>query len=280
MLKLSMSTATSPRIHPTAVVDARAELGAGVEVGPYCVVEAGARIGEGCTLGPSVHVFGCVELGAGSSVRTGSVLGGEPQDLKYKDEPSRVVIGARCRIHEHVTVHRGTGANTVTTLGDEVMLMAGSHVGHNCRVEKNVILVNGAMLGGHVHVAERAFISGGAAVHQFCRVGRLTLVAAMSAVTKDAPPFSIVTGGYPLRWRAPNTVGLRRAGFDSERRAAVRHALWSLFRSGESARQVADELFQSPVPEVVELARFVLESKRGVCAGKRGRAHDDDGETF
>jgi UDP-N-acetylglucosamine acyltransferase len=165
-------------------------------------------------------------------------------------------------------------------LGDEVMLMAGSHVGHNCRVERNVILVNGAMLGGHVHVAERAFISGGAAVHQFCRVGRLTLVAAMSAVTKDAPPFSIVTGGYPLRWRAPNTIGLRRAGFDSASRAAVRHALWSLFRSGESPKQVAEELFQSPVAEVVELARFVLESKRGVCTGKRGGRADDDGETF
>lgn len=275
-----MSTAISPRVHPTAVVDPRAELGAGVEIGPYCVVEAGARIGDGCVLGPAVHVFGCVELGAGSSVRTASVLGGEPQDLKYKDDPSRVVIGARCRIHEHVTVHRGTGANTQTTIGDEVMLMAGSHVGHNCRVERNAILVNGAMLGGHVHVGERAFISGSAAVHQFCRVGRLTLVGAMSAVTKDAPPFSIVTGGYPLRWRAPNTVGLRRAGLDSERRAAVRHALWSLFRSGESPKQVAEELFQSPVDEVVELARFVLDSKRGVCSGKRGRTQDDDGETF
>lgn len=275
-----MSTATSPAIHPTAVVSPGAELGANVEIGPYAIVEAGARIGDGCKLGPAVHVFGCVELGAGSTVRTGSVLGGEPQDLKYKDEPSRVVIGARCRIHEHVTVHRGTGANTLTSLGDEVMLMAGSHVGHNCRVERNVILVNGAMLGGHVHVAERAFISGGAAVHQFCRVGRLTLVGAMSAVTKDAPPFSIVTGGYPLRWRAPNTIGLRRAGFDSASRAAVRHALWSLFRSGESPKQVAEELFQSPVAEVVELARFVLESKRGVCSGKRSGRADDDGETF
>jgi UDP-N-acetylglucosamine acyltransferase len=275
-----MSTATSPAIHPTAVVSPGAELGANIEIGPYAIVEAGARIGDGCKLGPAVHVFGCVELGAGSTVRTGSVLGGEPQDLKYKDEPSRVVIGARCRIHEHVTVHRGTGANTLTSLADEVMLMAGSHVGHNCRVERNVILVNGAMLGGHVHVAERAFISGGAAVHQFCRVGRLTLVAAMAAVTKDAPPFSIVTGGYPLRWRAPNTIGLRRAGFDSASRAAVRHALWSLFRSGESPKQVAEELFQSPVAEVVELARFVLESKRGVCSGKRGGRADDDGETF
>jgi UDP-N-acetylglucosamine acyltransferase len=275
-----MSTATSPRIHPTAVVDAAAELGANVEIGPYCVVEAGARIGADCTLGPQVHIFGCVELGAGSSVRTGSVLGGEPQDLKYKDEPSRVTIGARCRIHEHVTVHRGTGAGTLTSIGDDVMLMAGSHVGHNCRVERNAILVNGAMLGGHAQVGERAFISGAAAVHQFCRIGRLALVGGACMATKDVPPFSIVSGAYPVRWRAPNTVGLRRAGFDSNQRAALRHALWQLFRSGESVRQVAEELFQSPAPEVVELARFVLESKRGVCSGKRGRAKHDDGETF
>jgi len=274
------AASASPSIHSSAVVSPKAELGAGVEVGPYCVIEAGARLGDGVKLGPYVHVFGCVEIGAGTTVRTSSVLGGEPQDLKYKDDPSRVVIGQRCRIHEHVTVHRGTGADTVTTLGDEVMLMAGSHVGHNCRVENNAILVNGAMLGGHAHIGERAFISGTAAVHQFCRVGRLTLVGGACMVTKDAPPFSIVSGSYPTRWRAPNTVGLRRAGFDSAQRTAIRHALWSLFRSGESPKRVADELFQSPVAEVVELARFVLESKRGVCAGKRGSARDDDGETF
>lgn len=263
-------TANKHGIHPTAIVDKRAELGESVEIGPYCVIDAGAVIGERCVLSPYVHVHGCVRIGAETSIRSGSVLGGEPQDVKYKGEPARVLIGERCRIHEHVTVHRGTGANTETVIGDEVMLMAGSHVGHNCRVDRNAILVNDAKLGGHVHVAERAFISGGAAVHQFCRVGRLTLVGGACMVTKDAPPFSILSGSYPVRWRAPNTVGLRRAGFSSEQRTAIRHALSALFRSGESRARVAQELLASPHAEVLEIARFVLDSKRGVCAGQRG----------
>lgn len=272
------SLEASTQIHPTATVDARAELGPGVEIGPYCVVEAGAVIGAGTVLGPYVHIHGCVELGAGSSVRTGSVLGGEPQDVKYHGEPARVIVGERCRIHEHVTVHRGTGANTQTVIGDDVMLMAGSHVGHNCRVESKAILVNGAMLGGHVHVGERAFLSGGAAVHQFCRVGRLTLVGGSCMVTKDVPPFSICSGSYPVRWRAPNTIGLRRAGFSSEQRTAIRRSLASLFRSKESRAETAKALLSSPCAEVVEIARFVLESKRGMCSGLRGAAHEDGDE--
>src|SRR5262249_5494034 len=186
--------ASANNIHPTAIVDRRAEIGSGVEIGPYCVIEAGAVVGDRCVLGPYVHIHGCARLGAESSVRSGTVLGGEPQDVKYKGEPARVILGERCRIHEHVTVHRGTGADTETVIGDDVMLMAGSHVGHNCRVESKVILVNDAKLAGFVHVGERAFISGGAAVHQFCRVGRLTLVGGACMVTKDAPPFSIVSG--------------------------------------------------------------------------------------
>ena len=269
-------------ISELAIVSKSAGISEGVEIGPYCIVEAGAVIGDGCVLGPNVHVHGCVQLGEGSSVRTGSVLGGEPQDLKYKGEPARVLIGKRCRIHEHVTVHRGTGANTETVLGDDVMLMAGSHVGHNCRVANSAILVNGAMLGGHVHIGERAFISGGAAVHQFCRVGRLTLVGGVCMVTKDAPPFSIVAHSYPIRWRAPNTIGLRRAGFSSEQRTAIRHALARLFRSGESPSRVAHELTKSPVLEVVEIARFVLDSKRGVCSGLRGHraGSETDDDSF
>ena len=273
-----MTTAAAPRIHPTAVVDSSARLGSGVEIGPYCVIDAGATLGDAVKLGAFVRIHGCVSIGPGTSIRDHSVIGGEPQDTKYKDDPSRVVIGAGCRIHEHVTVHRGTGANTETWLGDGVMLMASSHVGHNCRIERDAVLVNSSMLGGHVHIGERAFISGGAAVHQFCRVGRLTLVGGGAMVTKDAPPFSIVVGSYPVRWRAPNTIGLRRAGFSAEQRSSVRHALARIFRSGQSPTRVAHELSKSPVPEVAEIARFVSESKRGICAGPGGVRHNDDGD--
>lgn len=273
-----MTTAAAPRIHPTAVVDPSAKIGFGVEVGPYCVIDAGAALGDSVKLGAFVRIHGCVTIGPGTSIRDHSVIGGEPQDTKYKDDPSRVVIGAGCRIHEHVTVHRGTGANTETWLGDGVMLMASSHVGHNCRIERDAVLVNSSMLGGHVHIGERAFISGGAAVHQFCRVGRLTLVGGAAMVTKDAPPFSIVVGSYPVRWRAPNTIGLRRAGLSAEQRSAIRHALARIFRSGQSPTRVAHELSKSPVPEVAEIARFVAESKRGICAGPGGVRHNDEGD--
>lgn len=273
-----MTTAAAPRIHPTAVVDPSAKIGFGVEIGPYCVIDAGAALGDAVKLGAFVRIHGCVTIGPGTSIRDHSVIGGEPQDTKYKDDPSRVVIGAGCRIHEHVTVHRGTGANTETWLGDGVMLMASSHVGHNCRIERDAVLVNSSMLGGHVHIGERAFISGGAAVHQFCRVGRLTLVGGAAMVTKDAPPFSIVVGSYPVRWRAPNTIGLRRAGFSAEQRSAIRHALARIFRSGQSPTRVAHELSKSPVAEVAEIARFVSESKRGICAGPGGVRHNDDGD--
>lgn len=273
-----MTTAAAPRIHPTAVVDPSAKIGLGVEIGPYCVIDAGAALGDNVKLGSFVRIHGCVTIGPGTSIRDHSVIGGEPQDTKYKDDPSRVVVGAGCRIHEHVTVHRGTGANTETWLGDGVMLMASSHVGHNCRIERDAVLVNSSMLGGHVHIGERAFISGGAAVHQFCRVGRLTLVGGAAMVTKDAPPFSIVVGSYPVRWRAPNTIGLRRAGLSAEQRSAIRHALARIFRSGQSPTRVAHELSKSPVPEVAEIARFVTESKRGICAGPGGVRHNDEGD--
>lgn len=266
------------RIHPTAVVDPRVELGRDVEVGPHCVIDAGAVIGDGCRLDAYVRIFGGVSIGPGTSIRTASVLGGEPQDVKYRGEPTRVTIGARCRIHEHVTVHRGTGERMETVIGDEVMLMATSHVGHDCRVGNNVTLVNGSMLGGHAEIGERVIISGNAAVHQFCRVGRLALVGAGCMVTKDAPPFSIVVGSYPVRWRATNTVGMRRAGIATAQRTAIRQALSRLFRSAESPVQVAHELAKSPVAEVAEVARFVLDSKRGICAGLRSRARGGDSE--
>ena len=258
--------APSPAVHPTAIVEDGARLGAGVDVGPYCVVHAGAEIGDGCRLGPYVHVHARVELGEGCVVGSGSSLGGPPQDVKYAGEPTRVRIGAGCQLHEGVSVHRATGQGAETVVGAGVMLMAGAHVGHNCRVGDGVVMVNGSMLGGHAEVGERALLSGNSAVHQFCRVGRLTLVGGACMATRDAPPFSIVVGSYPPRWRAPNTVGLRRAGLGVETRTAIRRALVAIFRA-TNARAAAEALAQDPVAEVAELARFVLDSKRGVCHG-------------
>jgi UDP-N-acetylglucosamine acyltransferase len=255
------------------VVEDGVELGPDVRIGPHAYVEAGARIGAGCVLGPSVHVHGCVTLGARSVVGTGSVLGGEPQDVKYRGEPTAVEIGSDCRFHECVTVHRATGEGQRTVVGSGVLLMTCSHVGHNCVVGERVTLVSGAVLAGHVQVGERAILSGNSAVHQFCQVGRLSLLAGGSMSTRDVPPFSIAAGAYPIRWRGMNAIGLRRAGFDAAVRAAIRRAMDELFRSGAGLQASARRLVEDPEPAVVELARFVLSSRRGTCT-LRGRAPD------
>lgn len=252
-------------IHPTAVVMPGCELGAGVEVGPYAVIEPGVEIGDGCRIGPHAHLLGRTILGAGCTIGTGCVLGGPPQDVKYRGERTIVRIGARVTMHEHVTVHRASGDGE-TTIGDGALLMAGSHVGHNASLGAGAVLVNCAALAGHSVVGEKAILSAYVGVHQFGRVGRLTMVTGAPVVSRDAPPFSIVTGSHPTRWRAPNVVGLRRAGFSSEERAAIRQALFRVFAGDEGARAAAAALRDHAVAEVREIAEFVLTSKRGVCA--------------
>jgi UDP-N-acetylglucosamine acyltransferase len=264
-------------IHPTAIVMPGAELGPGVEVGPYAVIEPGVEVGAGCRIGPHVHLLGRMTLGPECEIGTGSVLGGVPQDHKYKGERTRVRIGARVKMHEHVTVHRATGEGE-TVVEDGALLMVGSHVGHNARLGAGATLVNCAALAGHAVVGEKSILSAYCGVHQFGRVGRLTLVTGAPVVSLDAPPFSIVTGSHPTRWRAPNTIGLRRAGFSSEERAAIRQALFRIFAGGERARGVAEEMRSHPLAAVREIAEFVLTSKRGVCAPPPRRSPRNDEE--
>ncbi|PCJ54258.1 MAG: acyl-[acyl-carrier-protein]--UDP-N-acetylglucosamine O-acyltransferase [Planctomycetota bacterium] len=257
--------------HPTAVVMPGAEIGLGVEIGPFSVVEPGVVIGDGCRIGPQVHLLGRLELGQGCVLRAGTVLGGEPQDDKYDGARSLVRIGENCQFHEHTTVHRATDEGQETVLGARVRMMAGSHVGHNCVVGDDVVLVNGSALGGHAQIGERCILSGNSAVHQFTRVGRLTMVAGGSMVTRDAPPFSMVTGAHPNRWRGANRIGLQRAGFEPNECDAIRKALRAIFAPGAAAGEVAQSLSSSEFPAVRELADFVLTSPRGVCAGLNQR---------
>ncbi|MGB0952314.1 MAG: acyl-ACP--UDP-N-acetylglucosamine O-acyltransferase [Planctomycetota bacterium] len=253
--------------HPTAVVMPGAEIGSNVEIGPFSVVEPGVVLGDGCRIGPHVHLLGRTELGQNCVVRSGSVLGGEPQDDKYDGARTLVRIGDGCQFHEHTTVHRPTGEGNETVLGDRVRMMAGSHVGHNCTVGDDVVLVNGSALGGHAQIGERCILSGNSAVHQFTRVGRLTMVAGGSMVTRDAPPFSIVTGAHPVRWRGVNKVGMQRAGIDELERNAIRRHLRRLFDPETVIAEFAASLQRSDYPAVRELAEFVLASPRGLCAG-------------
>ncbi len=248
-------------IHPTALVDPGAHLGRDVSVGPYAVIEADTEIGDGCTIAAHAVIKRYTRMGAANRIAEFAVIGGEPQDFKFKDCPSCVVIGAGNRIGEGVTIHRSNHEGGETRLGDDNFLMAMSHVAHDCQLGNRVILANGALLGGHVEVGDRAFVSGAVTVHQFCRIGRMALVAASSRVNQDCLPFMIADGN-PARTRALNVVGLRRAGVDAADIAALRRALHRL-RTQTAQAELLTALEADTSAAVRELAAFIRTTKRG-----------------
>jgi UDP-N-acetylglucosamine acyltransferase len=256
-------------IHPTAVVDRRAELGADVEIGPHVVIDGPVKIGAGTRVVAHAYLAGWTEIGERNEIHPGAVLGGPPQDKNYRGEESYLKIGDRNVIREYVQVHRGTAARSATIVGDENYLMVGAHVGHNCRLGNEIVLANGALLGGYVEVADRAFISGHCVVHQFVRVGELSLMRGLSGTSRDVPPYAIVDWQHTVR--GVNVVGLKRAGFDETRIRAVKEAFRDLFLNGRNLSLAVKELEERGglSPEVRNLLSFIKESKRGVCFGRQ-----------
>ena len=253
-------------IHPTAIVEPGAQLGVDVQIGPFAYVAATVRLGDGCVLAPHAVVLGHTTLGARCKVHSGAVIGDLPQDLSFKDEPSYVVVGDDCTFREGVTVHRGTKPGTTTRIGNHVFLMSCSHAAHNCEVGDRVILANCALLGGYVCVGERSFVGGGAAIHQFCHVGRLAMVAAQSILTKDLPPFCTGLSAENSRVGGLNLVGLRRNGFDAAQRAQIKQAFGLLYRSGLNVTQAKERLrAETGNPFAAEFAAFLDHAKRGIC---------------
>ena len=265
-------------IHPTAIVDRRAEIDPSAEIGPYVVIEGPVRIGARSRLGAHVTIVGDTVVGAENVLYPGVHVGHEPQDLAYRGAPTGVRVGDRNVLREGATVHRGTQAGTHTEVGSDVFLMANAHVAHNCRVADRAILGNGALLGGYVQVGERAFISGNCVVHQFVRIGRLALMRGLSRTSRDVPPFALLDGTHEVH--GTNRVGMRRAGVDAERIRAVDAAFRLLFRVrqnlGEAMARVEREL--GDVPEVAEVLAFIRASKRGVAMGPRRARTVENGE--
>jgi UDP-N-acetylglucosamine acyltransferase len=260
-------------IHPTAIIDPRAELAADVEVGPYAVIDAMVVLGPACGVGPHVHLTGRTRIGAGNVFHTGCVIGGASQDLKSKDEPTGLRIGDHNIFREHVTVNRSSMPEEDTVLGHHNLLMAGSHVGHNTVIGNFVRLANGALLGGHVTLEDHAIISGNALVHQFVRVGTLAMMQGGAAVSKDLPPYTMARGDNGIC--GLNIVGLRRAGVSSEQRLELKRAYRFLFRGALPLRAAAAaaraQFTTGPARHLVE---FVAASQRGVCADV-GRARTE-----
>jgi UDP-N-acetylglucosamine acyltransferase len=263
----------SARVDPTASVDPTAELADGVEVGPHAFVGPKSVIGPGTVLMHHASVGGWTRMGAENRVHPFAAVGGDPQDLGYRGDEVWLEVGDRNVFREGVTVSRGTAKEQrVTRIGSGCLLMACSHVGHDCVIGDNVILSNAALLAGHCHVEDRAILSGAAAVNHFTTIGRLSYVGGLSRIVMDVPPFMVVEG-HPARVVKVNQVGLQRAGLTPERVRSVRHAYKALWRGDQLVREkTLDRLAEGEdaTEEVLYLVGFL----RRQMAGKQGRARE------
>ena len=252
-------SAREPELHPTAIVEDGARVGAGTRIGPHCWIGAEVEIGDNVVLHSHVVVAGRTRLGADTVVFPFAVLGHPPQDLKYKGEPSQLILGVRCCIREHVTMNPGTrGGGMVTRIGDDCLAMAGAHIAHDCQVGNHVIFVNHAAVGGHVSIGDYAILGGVSAVHQYVRIGAHAMIGAMSAVDSDIIPYGSAMGNRAYLIGL-NLIGLRRRGFLRDDVHQLRKAYRLLF-GDEGTHQErlgdVDELFGKN-PLVAEMVRFV-----------------------
>ncbi len=261
------------KVHPTAIISGNVNLEEDVEIGPYSVIEGSITIGRGTKIGARVSIKGKVSIGEDCKIYDGAVIGEEPQHLKYAGEESEVIIKNRVIVREYVTIHRGTAIGTMKTIiEDDVMLMAYSHVAHDCIVRRGVIMANCATLGGHVEVGEYAFIGGLSAVHQWARVGSYSMVGGLSGVSLDIPPYTRASGQHALLYGI-NTVGLQRRGFDREVINILKKAYRVLFRSGMLKREATELLMREfgSYQEIRHLVEFINTSKRGVARDAGGK---------
>lgn len=260
-------SSSSPRIHPSALVDPDALLAVDVEIGPYAVIEAEVAIGAGCRIAGHAVVKRYTRMGSANIIHEHAVIGGDPQDLSFHECQSYVTLGNGNILREGVTIHRASRAGASTVLGNGNLLMANAHVAHDCTVGDQVTLANGAALGGHVSVGDCAFISAYAAIHQFCRIGRIAMVSGLAGVNMDCLPFVTVTGA-PARAVGINRVGLKRTGMSAEEIGAIKRAYRLLFLSGAGTMEVLAELAQSESPSVREWVEFIDISKRGFARAR------------
>lgn len=251
-------------VHPTAIIHPQARIGADCEIGPYCVIGEHVELGPGCRLLSHVVIDGHTRLGQGNEIFPFASIGYRTQDLKWKGGVTRLEIGEHNTIRECVTIHSATGEGEATVIGSHNNILASSHIGHNV-VMGNRVIISMAALAGHVVVEDYALVGGLSAVHQFCRIGTMAMVAGCAKVVQDVPPY-ITVDGNPAEARTINKVGLERNGVSEEAQAALRHAYKILFRDGLTTSK-ALALIESelpPLPELKHLVQFVRGSERGI----------------
>ena len=254
-------------IHPAAIIDLKAEIGEGVEIGPFSIIEKDVSIGEGTKIGPHVVIREGTRIGKRCQIFQFASIGEAPQAVAYRGEKTSIFIGDQNIIREFVTLHRGTvkgGGKTV--IGDDNFLMAYSHVAHDCQIGNQVVMANGATLGGHIMIEDYAILGGLGAIHQFCRIGAHALISGLTGVSLDIPPFMLASGSRAKLFGL-NLVGLKRHHFSEETLKALKKAYRIIFRSSltleKAMKKVGeDEIFQTP--EVQHLLQFIQRSKRGI----------------
>jgi len=253
-------------IHPTAIIDPDADLHPEVDVGPYTLIGAEVSIGRGCRIGSHVVIKGPTQIGEDNQIFQFAVVGEVPQDKKFAGERTKLIIGDRNVVREFATLHRGTAQDQGDTrIGNDNLLMAYTHVAHDCRIGNHAIMANAASLGGHIQVDDWAILGGFTIVHQFCRLGAHCFTSMGSVVSKDIPPF-VTVSGHPARARGVNVEGLRRRGFDGERIARIRQGYRLLYRSGLLIDDAIARLRElgSDASDVVLMADFVSARARSL----------------
>ena len=253
-------------IHPTAIIDSKADIDSNVDVGPHSIVGANVQIGSGTVIGPHVVIQPYVEIGPDCHIFQYASIGAVPQALKFQGEETYVKIGRGTVIREFVTVNRGTGfGGEITEVGEENFLMAYVHIAHDCKTGRKVILANNATLAGHIVIEDFVTVGGLVAIHQFVRIGNYAYIGGKSAVVKDIPPY-VIAAGDRAKLHGLNSVGLKRHGFSQETLSSLKKAYRIIFRIGltlnEAIERVKAEVGQ--VPEVNDLIRFIKSSKRGI----------------
>jgi UDP-N-acetylglucosamine acyltransferase len=255
------------KMHRTALIDREAELDSDVEIGPYSVIGAGVRIGKETKVASHVVIEGRTSLGQGNVVYQFATIGSRPQDLKYRGEPSELIIGNHNTIREYVSLNPGTaGGGMITRVGDDNLLMMHCHIAHDCLLGSHNIIANGATLGGHVVVEDYVIVGGLVGIHQFARIGSGAILGAGSMVSKDVPPFCNATGDR-ARLRGLNLEGLRRRGFTQNAIDALRKAYRIIFQSKLKTKEALEKVRRevSPTAEIDLLLNFIAHSQRGIC---------------
>jgi UDP-N-acetylglucosamine acyltransferase len=253
-------------IHPTAIIDPGAEIGADVSIGPYAIISGDVRIGEGTEIGPYTTIDRYVNIGPGCRIFPYASIGAAPQDLKFHGEKTTLIIGRNTIIREFVTINRGTeSGGGVTEVGEENYLMAYTHIAHDCKTGRQVILANNSTLAGHVDIGDNVTVGGLVAIHQFVKIGDHAYIGGKSAVVKDIPPY-VIAAGDRATLHGLNNVGLKRKNFSKATLQELKKTYRIFFRIGLTVKQASERVKAEveQIPEVVNFTRFIKESSRGI----------------